>query len=299
MENETRKKPGKVGNFFFCLWVIIAMVLIQFGVSLTGAIAVFVKKVLECHGDMAEASRRYTEYVQTSGIMTYLEFAAVTVCLIIAGIWYYFGYVRKDKRAGRYESVWPKFKDPKAIFFLIVGSISCFALATLLDTFVEWLLPEQAEKLQEVMKMTLNGNILIGLLSVVILAPICEELALRGIILQHSKRVHGIVGCMILNAVLFGVFHMNPIQGLYVLPMGLFWAFVGYKFNSVVPSIFCHAMNNFLGMFVGNFIGGLAGIWLSFGIFVVFGWLAAFIGSRMEVFRKRTDPDSCVKEIGN
>ena len=76
MENETRKKPGKVGNFFFCLWVIIAMVLIQFGVSLVGAMAVSVKIVLECRGNAAEAMQRYTEYVQTSGIMTYLELRA-------------------------------------------------------------------------------------------------------------------------------------------------------------------------------------------------------------------------------
>ena len=62
---------------------------------------------------------------------------------------------------------------------------------------------------------------------------------MRGIIVQRSKRAFGVIGCMVITALMFGLFHMNIIQGLYVLPMGLFWGFVGYKYNSVIPCLIC------------------------------------------------------------
>ena len=101
---------------------------------------------------------------------------------------------------------------------------------------------------------------------------------MRGIILQHSKRVHGIVGCMILSALFFGLYHLNIIQGIYVIPMGLFWAFVGYKYNSVVPCMICHMLNNLLGMTIGNLLDLVANIPVYAGMALVCGVLMVVTG---------------------
>ena len=49
---------------------------------------------------------------------------------------------------------------------------------------------------------------------------------------------------IVLSAVYFGVFHLNLVQGIYAGIMGLFMAYVAYKYGSVIPSIIFHAMFN-------------------------------------------------------
>ena len=110
MENENIKKPGKVGNFFFCLWVVIAMVIVQFVTIVAGLIPVAVMLRLQNPGSMAKYMEKYNDYLVTSPVMTYLELISVIVGIAVAGTWYYFGYVRKKKKAGCYQSVWDRLK---------------------------------------------------------------------------------------------------------------------------------------------------------------------------------------------
>lgn len=270
----------KVGNFFFCLGVILAVSMTQIAIAMEGMMIVAVALRMQ-NRDNASYMDRYYEIVQTSPLMTYLELAAVVAALGVVVPWYYLGYVQKDKEAGRYDPVLPRLMNIKSILFLITGGISCFSIAGVLEVLAEWLMPDVAEQLAETMNMMLNGNIFIGLFAAVILAPICEEIAVRGLILQHSKRVHGIVGCMILSAFWFSVFHMNPIQGLYVIPMGLFWAYVGYRFNSVIPCILCHMINNSLGTFMGTLLDPGEYVVVYLIMFVVFGAIAVWIGTKV------------------
>lgn len=279
---KTERKPGKVGNFFFCLGVVVAMVLLQFVVVVAGMIPVAVKIYLENKDSMTVYMEKYTEYISTSSLMTYLELIYVIVGITVAGIWYYFGYVRKAKKAGCYRSVWPALKRGKSVLFLLMGSLACFSVAALLQVGISLLFPGTAQALEENMDLMLGGDAFIGMMAVVLLAPIHEELVMRGIILQHSKRVHGIVGCMILSALLFGLFHMNIIQGVYVLPMGLFWAYVGYRYNSVVPCMICHMLNNLLGTVIGSLLDPFEYVIVYALMAVVFGAVTAVIARKME-----------------
>ena len=77
---------------------------------------------------------------------------------------------------------------------------------------------------------------------------------------------------------------MNPIQGIYVLPMGLFWGFVAYRFNSVIPCILCHMLNNLTTGVIYTLSGGHPEI-----VFIVFGVLAAFIGVNSGVFNLKEE----------
>ena len=49
---------------------------------------------------------------------------------------------------------------------------------------------------------------------------------------------------ILVSAVYFGVFHLNVVQGIYAGVMGLFMAYVAYKYSSIIPSIIFHAMFN-------------------------------------------------------
>ena len=275
--NETTNKPSKVKTFFFCLWVMTAIILIQSAVSIIGLIPKAVQFLSEAGGMNERFTELYNDYIAASPILTVLTFTAEIVCLAVALIWYYVGYVRKDKLEGKYVPFHKKIHGLKDAGFMICGCLATFGLAVTLSMIMSALMPQTAASVNETLNAALGGYQVLGIVTGVILAPVMEEITMRGIILQHSKRAFGVVGCIIISAVLFGIFHLNPIQGIYVLPMGLFWGFVGYRYNSVIPCIFCHMINNFIGILVPVSASPII-------IFAVFGAAAAFIGVRLGFF---------------
>lgn len=82
---------------------------------------------------------------------------------------------------------------------------------------------------------------------VCILAPILEETLFRGMILQ-SLRPWGDRFAVVASALLFGVFHMNLVQGVAAFCMGLVLGLIAVRSGSVLPGIFVHFLNNTLSM---------------------------------------------------
>ncbi|MBP5599178.1 MAG: CPBP family intramembrane metalloprotease [Lachnospiraceae bacterium] len=287
--NEEIKKPGKVSTVLFCIWVAIAVFLILNGVSVIGMIPVAMKAVMSAGGDPIAAQSAIAELATDGALLTYLQLAGEIVGIIVVSIWYYNGYVKKDKNAGKYEPFTKRFNKAYDALFVVFGVVAIWGLANLISQLATILFPGQAELLSQALGQIVGGNEFIGAITVVILAPVCEELAMRGIILQRSNKVFAVVGCMIISAVCFGLFHMNMIQGLYVLPMGLFWGFVGYKYNSVVPCIICHIINNALGLFMPAAVHPAI-------LFGVCGAIAVFIGIKFKLFSVDKKEEAYVEE---
>ena len=279
-----KAQPGKIGTVFFCVWVMIAVILVQSAAGAAGILPSLFRLVMENGGDYEAIINAYNELLTSTSLLARVEIISVVAGTIFVLIWYYRGYVRKARLEGRYEPVGPKLKNPAGLLFLLTSNIACFSLAIMLEIIAAGLFPYEAEALNETMYLTLGKNEILGLLAAVLLAPICEELAMRGIILQRSRRVFGLAGCVIISGVLFSIFHMNPIQGLYVLPMGLLWGFIGYKYNSVIPSILCHMFNNFLGMFLGGILDPEKYLFIYAVLFMVFAAAALFLGRRVPFF---------------
>ncbi|MGL5438915.1 MAG: lysostaphin resistance A-like protein [Filifactoraceae bacterium] len=88
----------------------------------------------------------------------------------------------------------------------------------------------------------------IGLLfiAICILAPIFEELIFRGWILK-KLRVIGTKWAIFISALLFGMYHMNIVQGIYAFGVGLVFACVTIRSGSIKNSIILHGIINFVG----------------------------------------------------
>lgn len=88
------------------------------------------------------------------------------------------------------------------------------------------------------------------LISVVLVAPIAEELFFRGLILRgymgrYSPRV-----AIWASSLLFAVFHFNPWQAVIALPVGLLAAWVFLRTGSLLPCIIVHMAANATPEFV-------------------------------------------------
>ena len=79
-----------------------------------------------------------------------------------------------------------------------------------------------------------------GILAIAIVGPVLEELLFRGAITK----------AILISALLFGAFHINPAQILPAFLIGILLAWTYYKTGSLIPCIFMHILNNSLSVYL-------------------------------------------------
>lgn len=86
---------------------------------------------------------------------------------------------------------------------------------------------------------------LLKLFVVVVAAPLVEELAFRGILLQRWERKWGVNSALICSSVAFGSLHFNPLgMTMFGLVMGLLYI----RTRSLAVPTACHVINNVLAL---------------------------------------------------
>lgn len=101
---------------------------------------------------------------------------------------------------------------------------------------------------------TLQSNINLDLfIYVVLIGPFAEELQYRGFYLNTTKK-YGAYASIILTTIIFSFAHLNFIQGVGTLGIGLVLGYVAY-FYSFRSAVILHILNNFIVMLLG-FLGG-------------------------------------------
>ena len=88
-------------------------------------------------------------------------------------------------------------------------------------------------------------NYLFVLGSVVIFGPIVEELMFRGIVYNSIKKAFNVWTAILLSALLFGIWHMELVQTIYVVIIGVGIAIVYEATGNMVYPALLHILNNF------------------------------------------------------
>lgn len=104
----------------------------------------------------------------------------------------------------------------------------------------------QSAAYQEVATKQYAGAIVLGLVCNGLVTPFAEELLFRGILYNLLRRFNGIKMAIPISAMLFGMYHMNAIQGMYGFLMGCLLAY-GYEyFGSYKVPVTIHIVANLL-----------------------------------------------------
>ena len=76
-----------------------------------------------------------------------------------------------------------------------------------------------------------------------LVGPFVEELLVRGGVVYRLKD-YGKIFSILLSAVIFGLFHMNLIQGFFAFFVGILFAYIALEY-SFLWAVFFHILNNF------------------------------------------------------
>jgi membrane protease YdiL (CAAX protease family) len=162
-------------------------------------------------------------------LLTYITALSIT-------IWY---AVRKSKKQEGSFSGISVGKTPLWIAPAVM--IGALALIILLDQSSSWIpMPVFIKKTFE----DAFTKDIFSIISVVIFAPLMEEILCRGIVLKGLLKNYKPGNTIVISALFFAAIHLNPWQAIPAFFGGLFLGWVYYKTQSVVPCIVIHATIN-------------------------------------------------------
>lgn len=109
-----------------------------------------------------------------------------------------------------------------------------------LNVFVQWLgLEDNSSELID----GLTRNVL-GVVTVSLLAPLLEEVLFRGAIQGYMMRRYNPWVGIVSAALVFGIFHFNPVQSAYAVLIGLVFGWIYYRTGSLLSVVVGHVLNN-------------------------------------------------------
>ena len=85
-----------------------------------------------------------------------------------------------------------------------------------------------------------------SILSLVVVAPLTEELLVRGLILRGFLSHYSARKAILASAIFFGVIHLNPWQFIGATALGILFAWWFIETGSMLPCLFGHALANAL-----------------------------------------------------
>lgn len=152
------------------------------------------------------------------------------------------------------EHIFVKNKSSKT--FILLGTISCIGTGMIssiiyltYSTIIKYygiIIPEPDFSFP-----TQSIYLILFLIYVCLLGPILEEIIFRGFILKSMQK-YGNLTAIIVSSILFSMFHLNLVQFVNPVLMGIVLAFITIKSKSIVPSIIAHIFNNTITFIVAG-----------------------------------------------
>lgn len=237
--------------FVFAIYMFIQVVVAGFGGTVIGVIAA-----------MASGSESFMEGAALDNAILMLGVAAQLVVIAVFLPWW--RCMRPASFVARREAVATNdvsFAKSLALL-LVIGVSAQFFVGGILE-IVELLFPEAMAEYAELMEDTSVGVFaIVSALSIAVLAPINEEIACRGVMLEYAMRAmspgwnatdgarYRAVSARAfwiantLQALAFGVLHMNLIQGSCAFVLGAVLGWVFWRTGKLRYPIILHfAMN--------------------------------------------------------
>lgn len=214
------------------------------------------------------------------GNLRYYIFLAYSVIgIIVFGSWYRYRFINPFKGMQR------NYQSGFTLLTILTLVITAFGIQFVGDSIVsimDRITPTFAASYHEQIATMGIGQSLapLMLLYVVVLGPIMEELAFRGLIYRFSRLALPFWGANVLQAALFGIFHANLVQAIYAFIFGLVLGYIAHRGRGIRYSLFTHIAVNALGCFFAGFFetvsGSFTGLAILIGVILIVFAVFAF-----------------------
>ena len=264
------KKKVRVGFIFLSMLPVYAIISIQTVTQVP--FLFFAMAELEKTSGTAAATDMNTVFDffnQKYAFWAYLLYSVVGI--IAFGLWYYFGFVRRGTKVRIKEII--GYKSILAVISMVIGLQFLITAGFVIATE---LFPKAIEDYMQLMTDSgLVDNQLIMIVYAILIGPVLEELCIRGVtfgFLEKSNIKPFFI--ILISGILFGVMHLNLVQGIYASVLGFFLGYMRYKYRSIKITIVMHILFNFMGTYGEMLMDKLN---LSNGANLILGGISLFV----------------------
>lgn len=211
------------------------------------------------------------------------------ICMAIFIPWYYKGIVKNSPKVN-----YKKALGIKPVVMSVSILICLYFIVSGMFLVADRVIPSVMEQYAELMKASsLGTNILITVIYGYLLGPVTEELCFRGVMqgLLHKSNM-SYMPVIVIQGLLFGIMHMNLVQGVYAFILGMILGYIRYKYKTLILSVAAHIVFNFFGTSVELLLENAG---LSFAQKIIFAAVAAAIAVVLIVVVAK-DKTSYIKE---
>lgn len=135
---------------------------------------------------------------------------------------------------------------PIGILLAILCSVLCFLLLDkCLDPIFERTFPQSEQDYQAMIQSLIKSPVT-SLLQVCIIAPVTEEILMRGFVLGGLKDTYGIIVALLISALFFAILHFNMVQTLSAFVCGILLGLLYIITDSIPCCIIAHCGYNLI-----------------------------------------------------
>lgn len=203
-----------------------------------------------------------------------ISIAASIVCGVVFVVWYYgalYMGTKEERKANFHHFIGRQ----NILWFLILG-VGCQFFTSGIMAFLQSYFPKTFEQYSQVLELLTSGKLELVILFAVVIAPIVEEFIFRGVIMHLIGRRNAPLITILIQAILFGIYHGNVVQGIYGAILGALLGYAMVMYRSIAAPILLHMIINASSFLVSMFpdntisillmtlIGGaftISGIW--------------------------------------
>lgn len=249
-EKTVKKKslPAKLwGIIYPPLWYMAAQVVVSFVFSVAAMIIAY---TIIASGRVSISSG--TIYEAASEALTDFSMWIVSISAAITAPWMIcaFSNDKKNRELSGEKIRYEKVGVSKYLLIIPLAIVAMYAGSYLVSIMQEFL-PDWFSAGYDAAESTLySGSILSQVVAIVIAAPLVEEYIFRGLVYNRVTALSNKTAGMIISALLFGIFHMNFVQGTYGFLIGLLLVYVYDKYKTMAAPVIFHMSANGFSLLV-------------------------------------------------
>ncbi len=163
-----------------------------------------------------------------------------------------FIFLRRDRARREEMGIVTPAADRAPLWMLLVvlfGAITAYAGNGMISLSG---LYEVSDEYDQIAEMIYQGNILMEIVCLGILAPTVEELIFRGLMYTQMTEYMKKKYAVIMAALLFGLYHGNFLQAVYAFALGLLMIYVYERFHTLLAPILFHIGANVFGILMSE-----------------------------------------------
>jgi|GEM_PF-4147103 len=166
--------------------------------------------------------------------MLWILFSSAVVSLLI-----FYTFYKKGNLPNKENVI--KFKRIYLLILCLIGFLGNVLATSLIELFD---LTRIFTQYEDSYLSIVGKNVLIEVVVLGILMPIVEELIFRGIVFNNLRKYTSIIWASLLQALIFSIYHMNPLQSIYVFFFAILLSYSYIKLKTLWAPIIIHIAYN-------------------------------------------------------